>query len=83
LNKIRWNKRFNPEDYVITFIHRGVKDNKKTIPYRLIASIGKSWFTYKSEEEEVFIPYHRILEIKNIKTGEILWSKASKPKEGN
>ncbi|MGP3667049.1 MAG: RNA repair domain-containing protein [Candidatus Bathyarchaeota archaeon] len=82
LNRIRWNKKFNPDDYVITFIHRDAKSNRKTIPYRVITTIGKSWFTYKNSEtdEETFIPYHRILEIRNVKTGKILWSKVLKLK---
>ncbi len=78
LNKIFWDKRLNIENHVITFIHRGAKEDKKTIPCKLIVKTGKSWFLYKNMEDETFIPYHRILEIKNIKTGEILWKKTGR-----
>ncbi|MEM2915159.1 MAG: RNA repair domain-containing protein [Candidatus Bathyarchaeia archaeon] len=87
LNKLVWDKRFNIKNYSLTFIHRGAKDGKKIIPCQLITKIGKSWFTYNltlseqgtrkvnAVEREAFIPFHRILEIKNIKTGEILWKR--------
>lgn len=79
LNKIFWDKRLNVEDYVLTFIHRGIENNKKTIPCKSIIRVGKSWFIYRNIKnmEEVFIPYHRVLEIKNVKTGKVLWKKVS------
>jgi hypothetical protein len=79
LNKIFWDKRLNVEDYVLTFIHRGVEGDKKTISCKSIIKVGRSWFIYRSTKNmgEVFIPYHRVLEIKNIKTGKVLWKKAS------
>ena len=79
LNKIFWDKRLNVKDYVLTYTHRGAKENKKTVPCGLIVKIGKSWFTYKDKEtdSETFIPYHRVLEVKNIKTGKVLWRKTS------
>ncbi len=79
LNKLIWDNRFNIKDYSLTFIHRGAKEDKKTISCRLITKVGKSWFIYKTSqirlETEIFIPFHRILEIKKSKTGEILWKK--------
>lgn len=79
LNKLLWDNRFNIGDYSLTFIHRGAKEDKKVIPCRLITKVEKLGFTFESSPEnkemETFIPYHRILEIKNVRTGEILWQK--------
>lgn len=77
-NKILWDPREkkNIEDYEITFIHRGAYQNRKTISMTMIKEVKSSAFIYLSEMgEETYIPFHRILEIKNKKTGEIVWSK--------
>ena len=74
-NRIFWDKRVNIEDFEITYIHRGALNNQKTIAASLITEVGKSWFTYKDQDNENKIPMHRIITIKNIKTGDILWIK--------
>ena len=74
LNKIFWDPRENRVDYEVVFIHRGAYMDRKSVPCGLIKEVKSSWFTYESAEEgEVFIPFHRIIEIRNVKTGEIAW----------
>jgi uncharacterized protein (UPF0248 family) len=76
LNKIKWDAQENPEQYSITFIHRGIPRNKKTIQYEWIDQINKSSFIYSSPEGiETVIPYHRILEIRNTTVDLILYEK--------
>jgi len=73
-NKIFWDKRENPSDYSVTFIHRGAPGDIKGISASLIERVGASWFTYSSGEgEPTVIPFHRIVEIKNVKSKEVLW----------
>jgi len=72
LNKIIWNK--NKENFEIVFIHRGEINNRKSILVKKVIKVGKSYFVYKNDEETI-IPFHRIILIKNIKTGEVLWEK--------
>jgi uncharacterized protein (UPF0248 family) len=79
-NKIFWDKREKPENYFVTFIHRGAPQDRKTIPCTSIVKVERSWFIYSVEGEETLIPFHRILEIKNIKTGKVLWRKILKAK---
>jgi len=80
-NRIFWDKRLDRRDYVITFIHRGAPSDEKTIAASLVKQVGKSWFTYEEEEgSEVYIPMHRIVTVKNLKTGEILWRKRTTSK---
>ncbi|MFQ5761758.1 MAG: RNA repair domain-containing protein [Candidatus Bathyarchaeia archaeon] len=78
LSRLFWDKRLQPEDYSITFIHRGAPGDSKTISCSSVTKAAKSWFLYAEGGTEVFIPYHRILEINNIKTNEILWKKISR-----
>ena len=74
LNKILWDKRERPEDYEITFIHRGAYMNRKTIPCKSITGVERSWFTYRSEAgEDILIPFHRVTDIRNMKNNEIAY----------
>lgn len=77
-SKILWapNEKKNIEDIEITFVHRGAYQDKKTVSMKMVTEVKSSAFIYINEMgEETYIPFHRILEIKNKKTGEILWSK--------
>ena len=80
-NKIFWDKRVNIEDFEITYIHRGAPNDQKAIAASLITQVGKSWFTYKDQGNENKIPMHRIIAIKNIKTGDFLWTKKNIAKD--
>ena len=73
LNRIFWDKRENRGNYVVTFIHRGAYMNRKVIPCNFIKEVKASWFSYESEGEDIIIPFHRILEIKNVKNGKLIW----------
>lgn len=76
LNKIKWDTKENMEHYTVTFIHRGIRGNKKTIRYAWIDQITKSIFVYTSLKSiETVIPFHRILEIRNTTTNETLYEK--------
>jgi uncharacterized protein (UPF0248 family) len=76
LNRILWNeKEGHYDDYVVTYIHRGAPGDSRGVSFARIKKIGKSWFSLVDFEEEVIIPFHRILTVKNIQTGEVLWRK--------
>lgn len=77
LNKIRWSPYEDKDSVVIIYLHRNHKPGQREVNFALIEKIGKSWFTYKRDSEEVLIPYHRILEIRDEKKGKILWRKRS------
>ena len=80
LNKVFWDKRENPDDYILTFIHRGGGEDVKTIQLRKIVDVGNSWFAYgDAEEGETTIPFHRVISIKNTRSGEVLWRKITTP----
>ncbi len=76
MNKLLWDPKENIAEYELVFIHRGAPMDVKIIPCGLIAEVESSGFIYKSEEEgETFIPFHRVLEIRNMKTKQIAFSK--------
>ncbi len=78
LNRIMWDSKLKEckGDFTVTFIHRGAPNDEKTIAYEQIVQVLASWFIYKDETgEEIQIPFHRILNIKNIKRNTYLYLK--------
>ncbi len=76
LNRIFWDPRENRTDYEVIFIHRGAYMDRKSLPCTAIKEVRSSWFIYETPEEgEVLIPFHRIIEIRNLKTGKTAWKR--------
>ena len=74
LNRLRWDSSERAEEYLITFRHRGAPGDARHVRVSEIQKLGKSYFTLTSEsEEEVTIPFHRILEVRNTETHEVIW----------
>lgn len=66
LNKIKWDKKENPEDYAIYYLDRITKRLKK-IAYKDITDI-EGTFMLVGESN---IPLHRIKQVR--KKGEVTW----------
>jgi uncharacterized protein (UPF0248 family) len=82
LNKIRWDSSTKEEEYEVSFLHRNEEFEEKTISFPQITTISSSWFQYMNQFNiETLIPFHRILEIRNVRANEILW-KRKKHKSG-
>jgi len=78
LSGLRWDSRKNSADYQITYRHRGAPGNEKQIKASAIDTLGKSYFTFNdssSDSDETLIPFHRVLEVRNLKTNTIVWKK--------
>jgi uncharacterized protein (UPF0248 family) len=75
LNRLRWDSNENPENYVITYRHRGAPDDMKIVRASNIKNLGKSYFTIQevNDIDESVIPFHRILEIRNTVDDSIVW----------
>ncbi|MBD3229074.1 MAG: DUF504 domain-containing protein [Candidatus Lokiarchaeota archaeon] len=78
LNKIKWTEKGNYDKYKIQYVHRGAPNDQKSVKFDKIIDITPSFFAYKEEINEVptYIPFHRIVEIIDIKKDKILWSKS-------
>ncbi len=70
LNKVKWDKNENPEDYSIAYFDR-VSSKNREIRFNDIKSIEGNFMIVG--EEESHIPLHRIREVK--KKGTIIWQR--------
>ncbi len=76
LNRIRWAPQSGNSVYQITYIHRGAVGDKRTILFSDIHEIHASWFLYESSDSgETTIPLHRVTEVRNQESGEVIWKK--------
>jgi uncharacterized protein (UPF0248 family) len=73
-NRLMWDLRERIADYEITYVHRGAPDDRRTISARQVGEVSKSWFSHSDAKgEENMIPFHRVIEIRNRVTGEVIW----------
>lgn len=63
INKIKWDKRENPEDYSLFYIDRISKELVE-LKMKDIARMESNFLVIKDEEEETNIPLHRIREVR-------------------
>jgi len=53
------------KDFIVVILHRGAKDDRKEIDGERITKVQKDGFYYLNRHDEtIFIPAHRILELK-------------------
>lgn len=74
LNKIKWDKNLNPEEYSIFYIDRITKGLIE-IRYNDIKEIGKNFIVLERHNEEVDIPLHRIRKVE--RKGKLVWERKS------
>ena len=86
INKILWHPDYSPKDYEIIYLHREGKDGKCNNVKKKISmdsiSIKGSFIILERGYEITSIPLHRILEIRNKKTGEVLYRKSGRVSYG-
>ncbi len=73
LNRLKWQGKLHEAEIII--VHRGAPENRKTIKGSGITELKKGYFYYKSKNKEIYIPLHRIIEVRQ--RGKILWRKSS------
>ena len=73
LNKIQWDKRENPKDYIIGY-HDRVLNIEIVIPYISIVNIEEGFLKIYNEKDEFsYIPTHRIRKL--YKKGKVVWKR--------
>ena len=70
LNKIKWDKKENPKDYSLIYLDLG---KLKEMPYTNIKRIEGTFMVIEKNNEETFIPMHRIRKVK--RKGKIIWER--------
>jgi len=73
LNRLVWDANLLPDDYVIVYISRGAPGDLEEVRGSAIVKVWARGFEIKAGNKTKYIPFHRIVEIKNIKTGEVLF----------
>lgn len=63
----------DPEEFVVTYRHRGAPEDTVRIRASTISQIGKGWFLLSDGETQ--IPFHRILYVRDEKRNLVLWTK--------
>jgi len=75
LNRIKWDDSLSPEEFQITYTHRGVNKDQLTINFTDISEIRSSWIILSDNNHDTPIPFHRIISVKNVVTGLALYKK--------
>lgn len=70
LNKIKWDKSENPDDYIIVFIDL---NKERSIPYSAIKRFEGNFMVIDKDNEEVEIPMHRIRKV--LKKSDLIWKR--------
>ncbi len=74
LNRLKWTGKLR--DCRIIILHRGAPGDRKVIEGGQVTEVKRSYFMYENDKE-VFIPLHRVLEIKL--EGKTLWKREQEP----
>lgn len=63
-------------DFELVYRHRGAPGDEMRIFVSSIVRLGKGWFLLSDEETQ--IPFHRVLLVRNLKSGQVLWESRSR-----
>ncbi len=75
LNKLIWDDRLSPDDFVIVYLSRGAPGDREEVVCSLITKVHRNGFEYKTPGLRTkYIPFHRVLVIKNRRTGEVVFT---------
>lgn len=72
INKILWDKREDPEDYILYYLDR-ISEKYKEIRFPNIKRVEGNFIVLEKDAEEVNIPLHRIKHVK--KKDLIIWQR--------
>ena len=61
INKLKWSAGLR--GCVILIRHRGAPGDVKVLKGEFVREVGKDYLTYVEGGVEVYIPYHRVLEV--------------------
>ena len=62
LNRLKSTGRLKNCEIVI--LHRGAENNRKIIRGEEVAEVKRSYFLFSEQGKEIFIPNHRVVEIR-------------------
>lgn len=71
LNKIRWDKKLKPEEYIIVYFDR-IAEKRFEVPFTAMGREG-NFFTVEIDGRKTMIPLHRIRQVK--RDGKVVWER--------
>jgi uncharacterized protein (UPF0248 family) len=71
LDEMKWHPEKGLHGVEVTYLHRGAPGDRMIVLAEDILRLEKSFFIIEGREGETYIPYHRILEIRQ--NDKILW----------
>jgi uncharacterized protein (UPF0248 family) len=71
LNKIRWDKKVNPEEYTLLYFDR-IDEKLYEVSFTAIARKG-NFITILKDGKEYSVPLHRIRQVK--RNGKLVWER--------
>lgn len=78
LSRLRWDKKMKGRRYVVRFVSRGAPGGFEEVLSDEIVRVSRDGFVFEREGEEKWIPYHRVLEIRERETGRLVFSREKK-----
>lgn len=80
MHRLRWHPSERFEDYEVIVVHRGALNDLKAIPCSLIKELYADGFEYGEGSFLTFIPFHRVVEIRSLRNGRVVWRRSSRIK---
>jgi uncharacterized protein (UPF0248 family) len=72
LNKIKWDKNLNAEDFIVCYLDNISKELVE-LKFKDILRVEGNFMVILKEDEETFIPLHRIREVR--RKEELVWKR--------
>ena len=81
LSRLKWDASINPEEYLVTFVSRGAPGGVEAVRGSSIERVYLRGFEAREGGKVRYIPFHRVVEVRNTVTGSVVYKKGVK-KEG-
>jgi len=72
---LRWNPNINADDFVISFTSRGSCCGVETVRGSAVEKVYLRGFEVRLGAKLVYVPFHRVVMVKNLATGETVYKK--------
>lgn len=75
LNRLIWDSRIKSGDYRIYYISRGARHDVDSVRGNKVVKVYSRGFEITAGGKIKYIPFHRVILVKNEVTGEIIYKK--------
>jgi len=79
LIRLVWDPRARPDDFVIVFASRGAPEGVESVRGSSIERVYLRGFEVREGAGRRYIPFHRVVLVKNVSTGEVVYERGRRP----